>query len=203
MKKVFLIAVMALASATAFAQKDSGFGIKGGLNYSQNGDLIASVGDAASDIVEGSSGKLGYHIGVFGKIELAKLYIRPEAIYTRTTSTYDVNGTPTEFDNTKIDVPVLLGINLIGPLHVFAGPALQYQVENDLEGFSINEAEKDFTVGLHAGIGVNLGRLGLDVRYERGFSENEADFIGTNVTNVEGRVDSRPSQVIFSLSLKI
>lgn len=203
MKRVFLIALMALAGVTAFAQKGSGFGIKGGLNYSQNGDLIASVGDAATDIMEGSSGKLGYHFGVFGKIELAKIYIRPEAMYTRTTSTYDVNGTPIEFDNTKIDVPVLLGINLIGPLHVFAGPALQYQVENDLEGFSINEAEKDFTVGLHAGLGVNLGRLGLDVRYERGFSENEADFIGTNVTNIEGRVDSRPSQVIFALSLKI
>ena len=202
MKRTFLIAFMALASATAFAQKDSGFGIKGGFNYNQNGDLIASVGDAAADIIEGSKGKVGYHVGVFGKIEFAKLYIRPEAIYTRTTSTYDVDGTSTDFDIAKIDVPVLVGINLIGPLHVFAGPAFQYQVENDLEGFSINEAEKDFTIGLHAGLGINLGRLGLDVRYERGFSENEADFIGTNVTNVDGRVDSRPSQVIFSASVK-
>ena len=203
MKRTFLIAFMALASATGFAQKDSGFGVKGGFNYNQNGDLIASVGDAAADIIEGSKGKVGYHVGVFGKIELAKIYIRPEAIYTRTTSNYDVDGTSTDFNISKIDVPVLVGINLIGPLHVFAGPAFQYQVENDLEGFSINEAEKDFTVGLHAGIGVNLGRLGLDVRYERGFSNNEAEFIGTNVTDIDGRVDSRPSQVIFGLSLKI
>ena len=203
MKKTFLLAVLSLYGLTAIAQKDSGFGIKGGLNYNQNGDLIASVGDAAADVVEGSSGKIGYHVGVFGKIELAKIYIRPEAIYTRTTSNYDVDGTSTDFNISKIDVPVLLGINLIGPLHVFAGPAFQYQVENDLEGFSINEAEKDFTVGLHAGIGVNLGRLGLDVRYERGFSDNEATFIGNNVSNIDGRVDSRPSQVIFGLSLKI
>lgn len=203
MKKTFLLAVLSLYGLTAIAQKDSGFGIKGGLNYNQNGDLIASVGDAAADVVEGSSGKIGYHVGVFGKIELAKIYIRPEAIYTRTTSNYDVDGTSTDFNISKIDVPVLLGINLIGPLHVFAGPAFQYQVENDLEGFSINEAEKDFTVGLHAGIGVNLGKLGLDVRYERGFSDNEATFIGNNVSNIDGRVDSRPSQVIFGLSLKI
>ncbi len=203
MKKVFLIATMAFASVTMFAQKDSGFGIKGGLNYNQNGDLIASVGDAAADIIEGSKGKVGYHVGVFGKIELAKLYIRPEVIYTRTTSSYDIDGTSTDFDIAKIDVPVLVGINLIGPLHVFAGPAFQYQVENDLEGFSINEAEKDFTVGLHAGIGVNLGRFGLDVRYERGFSDNEANFIGNNVENIDGRVDSRPSQVIFGLSVKL
>lgn len=203
MKKTFLLAVLSLYGLTAIAQKDSGFGIKGGLNYNQNGDLIASVGDAAADVVEGSSGKIGYHVGVFGKIELTKIYIRPEAVYTRTTSNYDVDGTSTDFNISKIDVPVLLGINLIGPLHVFAGPAFQYQVENDLEGFSINEAENDFTVGLHAGVGVNLGRLGLDVRYERGFSDNEANFIGNNVSNIDGRVDSRPSQVIFALSVKI
>ncbi len=203
MKKTFLLVVLAFCGLIAVAQKGSGFGIKGGLNYNQNGDLIASVGNAAADVVEGSSGKIGYHVGLFGKIELAKIYIRPEAIYTSTSSSYEVDGTSTDLKITKIDVPVLVGINLIGPLHVFAGPAFQYQVENDLEGFSINGAEKDFTVGLHAGIGVNLGRLGLDVRYERGFSNNEADFIGTNVTNVDGRVDSRPSQIIFGLSLKI
>lgn len=203
MKKTFLLVVLALCGLTTIAQKDSGFGIKGGVNYNQNGDLIASVGDAAADIVEGSSGKIGYHAGLFYKIELAKIYVRPEIVYTRTTSTYDLNGTSTDFNIAKIDVPVLVGINLFGPLHIFAGPALQYQVENDLEGFTINDAEKDFTVGLHAGIGVNLGRLGLDVRYERGFSNNESDFIGTNITNIDGRVDSRPSQVIFALSLKI
>ena len=202
MKKAFLIAIMVFAGTTVFAQKGSGFGIKGGLNYNQNGDLIASVGDAASDIIEGSSGKIGYHLGVFGKIELAKIYIRPELTYTRTTSNYELNGNSTDFDISKIDVPVLVGINLIGPLHVFAGPAFQYQLENDLEGLSINDAEDDFTIGLHAGVGVNLGRLGLDVRYERGFSENEAEFIGNNIENIDGRVDSRPSQVIFALSLK-
>jgi len=56
---------------------------------------------------------------------------------------------------------------------------------------------------LNAGVGVNLGRLGLDVRYERGFSENEAEIIGDNITDVSGRVDSRPSQIIFALSLKL
>jgi hypothetical protein len=67
----------------------------------------------------------------------------------------------------------------------------------------IEDVENDFTVGLNAGAGVNIGRLGFDIRYERGFSENEANFIGNNITDVSGRVDSRPSQVIFSLSLKL
>jgi len=52
-------------------------------------------------------------------------------------------------------------------------------------------------------LGVNLGRLGLDVRYERGFSTNEAEFIGNNITNISGRVDSRPEQIIFSVSVHL
>ncbi len=200
---ILLSAIFALVGISAFAQKDSGFGIKAGLNYSQNGDLIASVGDAAENIVQGSDGKVGYHLGVFGKLELARIYVRPELVYTKTSSSYDVNGASSKYDISKLDVPVLLGVKVIGPLHVFAGPAFQYILKNDLENFSINDAENDFSVGLQIGAGVNLGKLGLDVRYERGFSENEAQFVGDNVTDISGRVDSRPSQVIFALSVKL
>ncbi len=202
MKNSLLAAAFAMFSIAAFSQKDSGFGIKAGLNYNQNGDLIASVGDAAENIVQGSDGKVGYHVGIFGKLAFSMLYLRPELIYTKTQSAYNLNG-GTKYDISKLDLPVLLGARIIGPLHVFAGPAFQYMLSNDLENFSINDAEKDFTVGLHIGAGVDLGRLGLDVRYERGFSENEANFIGDNVTNISGRVDSRPSQVIFAVSLKL
>lgn len=203
MKKTLLTAAIAMCSMAAFSQSGSGFGIKGGLNYNQNGDLtIESVGGAAEDIVQGSDGKVGYHVGIFGKLAIAGLYLRPELIYTKTQSAYNLDG-GTKYDISKLDLPVLLGAEIIGPLHVFAGPAFQYMLNNDLEDFNINDAEKDFTVGLHIGAGVNLGRLGFDVRYERGFSENEAEFVGDNVTDISGRVDSRPSQIIFAVSLKL
>ncbi len=202
MKRTLLLAVFAMVSTTAFAQKDSGFGIKGGLNYGQNGDLIASVGNAAEDIVRGSDGKVGYHFGIFGKINLLPIYIRPELLYTKTQSGYNVaNGT--QYDISKLDLPVLVGAKIIGPLHVFAGPTFQYILENELEGLTVNNIEKDFSFGAQFGVGVNLGKIGLDVRYERGLSKNEADFIGDNVTDISGRVDARPSQVIFGLSLKL
>jgi len=202
MKNSLLVAAFAMCSIAAFSQSDSGFGIKGGLNYNQNGDLIASIGDAAENIVQGSDGKVGYHVGIFGKLAFSRLYLRPELVYTKTQSAYNLNG-GTKYDISKLDLPVLVGAKIIGPLHVFAGPAFQYMLSNDLEDFSINDAEKDFTVGLHIGAGVDLGRLGLDVRYERGLSENEAEFVGENVTDISGRVDSRPSQVIFAVSLKL
>ena len=135
--------------------------------------------------------------------EAGKIYLRPELVYTRTKSTYSVDGNNNDYNISKLDLPVLLGYKIIGPLHVFAGPAFQYTLSNDLDGLNVEDVENDFTVGLNIGAGVNLGKLGLDVRYERGFSENEAEFIGNNVTDISGRVDSRPSQVIFSLSLKL
>jgi len=203
MKKTFLVVAFALIGSAAMAQSGSGFGVKAGLSYNKNGDLISSVGDGGQDIVEGASGKAGYRFGFWGKLDFPKIYLRPELVYSKTKSSYDIDGHSQDYDVSKLDMPVLLGYKLIGPLHIFAGPAFQYTLKNDLEGLTVEDVENDFTVGLNAGVGVNLGRLGLDVRYERGFSENEAEIIGDNITDVSGRVDSRPSQIIFTLSLKL
>ncbi|EAQ99603.1 porin family protein [Maribacter sp. HTCC2170] len=194
MKKTILLAVFAMVSLAATAQSGTGFGIKGGLNYNANGDYF----DAAEDAIKDPSRNIGYHIGLWGKIG-NRLYVRPELVYTKTKSDYDGDT----FDMSKLDVPVLVGTKIIGPLHVFAGPAFQYILESEFDGISSNKIENDFTVGLNIGAGVNLGKLGVDVRYERGFSNNEADFISGNVTELNpNRVDTRPDQLIVSLSVK-
>ncbi|PRX53224.1 outer membrane beta-barrel protein [Flagellimonas meridianipacifica] len=203
MKQTLLIGAFLMASTFTFAQTGTGFGIKAGLSYNENGDLISSVGDAGQNIIDGAEGKAGFHFGFWGKLDFPKLYIRPELVFTRTQSSYTLDGSSTDYSVSKLDLPVLLGYKIIGPLHVFAGPAFQYTLSNDLDGVNIQDVENDFTLGLNIGAGVNLGRLGLDVRYERGFSENEAEFISDNITNIQGRVDSRPAQVIFSLSYKL
>ena len=204
MRKSLLMAVFALIGITAFAQKDSGFGIKAGLNYNQNGDLsFKQVQSSGEDLIAGSDGKVGYHVGFYGKLDMSKIYIKPELIYTKTKSSYDVGGGTNDYDVSKLDLPVLLGYKLIGPLHIFAGPAFQYTLNNDLEDVELDDVKNDFTIGAHFGVGVNLGNIGLDVRYERGFSENEAEIIGANIADISGKVDSRPSQIIFGLSLKL
>ena len=203
MKKTLLVAVLALMGSAAMAQSGTGFGIKAGLSYNKNGDLIGSIGDAGQNIVEGAEGKTGYHFGFWGKLDFPKVYLRPELVYSKTKSSYDVDGDSQDYDISKLDLPVLFGVKIVGPLHVFAGPAFQYILNNDLGDLEVEDVKNDFSLGLNAGVGVNLGSLGLDVRYERGFSENEARFIGNNITDIEGRVDSRPSQIIFALSVKL
>ena len=195
MKRTLLIMVVALFGATAFAQSGSGFGIKAGLNYNGNGDFFESAGAAARN----PDRNIGFHAGVFGKIG-NRIYLRPELVYTSISSDYDDD----DFKMQKLDVPVLVGAKVFGPLHVFAGPAFQYILDTDFEGISVDDIDNDFTVGLNIGAGVNLGRLGIDVRYERGFGDNEARFINTNITTVgPSRIDTRPEQVILSVSLKL
>ena len=185
-KKTLLVAVFALVGTAAFAQTGSGFGIKGGLNYNANGDYFESTGDAAKN----PDRNVGYHLGIFGKLG-NRVYLRPELVYTKTKSDYDGD----EFTMSKLDAPILVGVKIIGPLHVFAGPAFQYILNTEFDGISIDSVENDFTVGLNIGAGVNLGKFGIDLRYERGFSDNEAEFINTNITTIPpSRVDTRPDQ---------
>ncbi|TCK66611.1 outer membrane protein with beta-barrel domain [Winogradskyella wandonensis] len=197
MKNLFLTALCIAGFSTAlFAQSGSGFGIKAGLNYAGNGDYFES----ASSNAQNPDKNIGYHIGLFGKLG-NKLYFRPELVYTKIKSDYDSG----EFDMQKLDLPLLVGLKVLGPVNVFAGPAFQYVLDTD-SGFTnlgIDELENDFSVGLNFGIGINLNRIGIDLRYERGFSDNEATFIDNNNIITTDRLDTRPEQLILSLSYKI
>ena len=69
---------------------------------------------------------------------------------------------------------------------------------NDLNEVSVD----NFSLGFQLGGGVELGRLGVDVRWERGFSETESVFLDTT-TNNNFNFDKRVNQVIFGISYKL
>lgn len=191
MKNLFFILVIAIIPTLTMAQTATGLGLKAGLNYNANGDYFESIGDNAQN----PDRNIGYHIGLFGKIG-NQVYLRPELVYTSTKSDYNDDG----FKMQKIDAPILVGLKVIGPISVFGGPALQYILDTEFDGIAINDVENDFSVGLNFGIGLNLNKLGIDLRYERGFSDNEATFLSSNGIG-NSRLDTRPDQLILSLSL--
>ncbi|MGJ8593852.1 MAG: outer membrane beta-barrel protein [Aquaticitalea sp.] len=193
MKKLFVVAAVLLGSMASQGQNGTGFGLKGGLNYNGNGDYFKSIGANA----EHPDRNVGYHLGIFAKVGDA-IYFKPELIYTSTTSSYDSE----DFKMKKFDAPLLIGAKIIGPVSVFGGPSLQYIVDTEFEGITIDDVHDDFSVGLNFGIGLNFNKLGIDLRYERGFSDNEATFINNNLgAGVVSRIDTRPEQLILSLSL--
>ncbi len=194
-KSIITSLVMVFIGLSMNAQKGSAFGFKGGLNYGANGDYF----EAISENSKNPDRNIGYHIGVFGKIG-DKIYFRPELVYTATKSDYDSDV----FAVKKIDAPLLVGMKVLGPLSVFGGPSLQYILDTEFEGININNVEDDFSVGLNFGIGLNFNKIGIDLRYERGFNNNEATFIDNNIsTVVNSRIDTRPDQLILSLSIAL
>ncbi len=192
-KNLVIAILVAFASNMAIhAQNGSGFGLKGGLNYNGNGDYFESIGSNAKN----PDRNIGYHIGVYGKIG-DKLYFKPELVYTSTKSTYDND----DFLMKKFDAPLLIGAKILGPISVFAGPSFQYIVDTEFDGITIDDVKNDFSVGLNFGIGLNFNKIGVDLRYERGFNDNEATFINNNIgTGVVSIIDTRPDQLILSLS---
>lgn len=192
-KTVITTVLLAFVGFGVTAQNKSLFGFKGGLNYGSNGDYI----EATTTSAKNPDRNIGYHVGIFGKIG-KKLYFRPELVYTATKSDYDKN----EFSVKKIDVPLLIGLKIIGPVSVFAGPSLQYILDSEFESIDINNVEDEFSVGLNFGVSINFNKIGIDLRYERGFNNNEATFIDTNIsTTINNRIDTRPDQLILSLSI--
>ena len=203
MKKGIFILFILISSTALHAQ--STFGVKAGLNYGDNGKIeFTDVTRAGEDVMETKGkNKVGYHLGVFYRAELTSFYIRPELLYTKTKSSYEYNEEDAEYNISKLDLPVLVGLELLGPLHVFAGPSFQYILDNNFQGVRVGDVEKDFTIGAQFGAGIKLGSLGVDVRYERGLTENQAEVLDLN--NPEGlkRVDARPNQFILSLALHL
>jgi hypothetical protein len=202
MNKRILILSIAFIAMIFYANAQSSFGVKAGLSYNTTGELKEFVNETGSIIDNKGNGKSGYNFGIYGKIGLGPIYLRPELVYTKTTSKYILNLESVDYKMSKLDLPVLVGIKVIGPLSVYAGPTFQYVLDNDLQGLQYENVENDFTIGLNFGASLELGRLGLDVRYERGFTQNEVEFTGVG-SNVIYRLDSRPEQIIFGLSYRL
>jgi hypothetical protein len=189
MKKFILRLSFLFVTSLVFSQSAS-WGFKVGLNYNSNGDFKNSV----SDLIENPDANIGYHVGFYGQLG-KRLFLRPELVYTSTKSKYH----RMDFRMQKIDVPILVGLKIIGPLYAFAGPTFQYILDSELDDYKHNSIEKDLTLGLNIGVGIRIKRLSLDLRYERGLTENEAQFLDNNDINI-GTIDTRPKQLILSLS---
>jgi hypothetical protein len=177
-------------------------GIKGGINYNSN-----SIQEVSEDVFDGAKSKTGYHAGIWMrfKIPVIGLYVRPELVYTNLENTvqYD-NGLVqknTNFSFQKIDIPVLLGKKILGIGNVYIGPSFQYILDQNFSISDIPNVQGDgFTLGLQFGGGIELGRLGLDVRWERGFNNVESSFLD-GATTVQ--FDTRVNQIIVGLSYRL
>ena len=205
MKKI-IFACFLLTLVTKHSQAQLHFGLKAGVNY--NSDSFESV---SNDVLNGAKTKTGIHTGLWlrAKLPVIGLYIRPEIVYTELNNSVNYESPfsapkTTDFKFRKIDVPVLIGKKFLGIGNVFAGPSFQYILSSDFELNDLREVSTEsFSLGIQLGAGIELGRLGLDLRWERGLSKTETVFVDNTIFDSNFNFDKRVSQIIFGISYKL
>jgi len=200
MKKNLLFVSLCLLPALSFAQNSKGgfqLGIKGGVNLSQlsfgpfvgakanaNGSPSVNVDGQTfrNSISDSFNSRTGTSFGIytrFGK----NLFLQPELLYTTTNGQFEVvrNGVSESvtIKSTSFDIPVLLGIKG-GPFRVVAGPMVSLRVDDNQRlgqalsqytSGSLNDAWSKAYYGYQVGGGLDIGSLGLDVRYQGNLSD--------------------------------
>tara|TARA_R110001632_G_scaffold28927_3_gene77062 strand:- start:24641 stop:25258 length:618 start_codon:yes stop_codon:yes gene_type:complete len=204
MKKILLASLLFIGVAQ-LAQAQLQVGLKAGVNYNSD-----SFNNVSNDVLNGAESRTGYHAGIWfrAKLPIVGLYLRPEIVYTELSNdiTYDntfATAKTTDYKFRKIDVPVLLGKKIFGIGNIFAGPSFQYILSSDFGFDDLKEVSTDqFSLGIQLGGGIEFGRLGIDVRWERGLSKNETKFVDDSISS-EVNFDSRVSQIIFGVSYRL
>lgn len=201
MKKSLLFtavcAALTLLPALTFAQDGFQIGIKGGVNLSKlsfgnfvgtgtnaNGSPSVSVDGQTfrNSLSESLASKTGTSFGIYTRFG-RNLFIQPELLYSTRSGSFNVlrNGQSESVTvkTTSFDVPVLLGIKG-GPIRVMAGPVFSFRVDdnqrlgqalNQYTNGSLNDAWSKAYYGYQVGGGLDLGSLGIDVRYEGNLSD--------------------------------
>ncbi len=186
-------------SSIAFSQMN--FGLRGGLNFASVGNMKSYTQGVFNSKVD-SDVKTGYHLGVWGRtaLPIVGIYVQPELNYIHLKTEYSNNG---DYTLDKIDIPVLAEMKILSVGRVFVGPSFQYLINDDLDIDGVKDIDSDdFTVGIQFGAGVQLGKLGADIRYDIGLNDTESNFLN-EATGTSFTVDSRPSQVILGISYKL
>lgn len=186
------------AYKTASAQNTSSpsFGVKGGLNYSS-----LNFSFTAWD-----KPKTGYHLGAFVNVPLSDRFsIQPELLYSTKGTRVPYRITDwldgqVALDLRYLDLPVMGQVKLGRFAHIEAGPYASLLLDANLKhgstipflNFSYdlpNDIFSRLDYGLAAGAGMDLGHLGVGVRYNYGLGkvEDVKQLLGTDFTITNAR----------------
>lgn len=195
---------IALLGATVFASAQVKLSGRANLLFKTDKPTWENISNTATGAYnESGKNNAGFNFGLSAKVNLPlSLFLMPEIYYTTLKSefTEPISNTTLEVKSNRVDVPVLLGYNVLGDTFgVFAGPVASYNLSTDNQFNDFKEnAKNDFTVGYQFGAQVQLQKFIINGRYEGAFTNDQRDFVNNN-TNQTIRYDSRPSMLILGL----
>lgn len=172
MKKIILSALFLSLNLVAFSQVLPSFqlGLKAGANLSK----------LSTDNTFSSENRAGYYAGLWTRIGAAGIHLQPELYLTgKNTTLEDGSGQENKVKFTSLDVPILVGTKLgaagVG-LRLNTGPVVSFVLSDDQSfgdaaGSVFKGDFKGQNFAWQFGAGLDIGNIGLDLRYETGLSK--------------------------------
>ena len=182
MKKLMLFSICILSLQLANAQFK--IGVKGGLStmdVPSNELIIKNKDDIKQLGVSVQDANYGVHLGLFMQAQIGKFFIQPEALF----NSNSVNYSLTDFTDAHVvsklkkesyqnlDLPIMVGAKF-GPLRLQGGPVGHLHINSKSELFDIDGYSQKFdnmTWGYQAGIGLDLWKVIIDLKYEGSFQK--------------------------------
>lgn len=211
MNKLFTIA---LFGASVLTSAQISFAAKANVLIPTSSASWKNLKKEATNAVEQKGKNItGFNAGLSMKINLpASLYVMPEIYYSNfnneVTVANDVNAAETTIKakTSRVDIPVLLGYNLLGDLlSAYAGPVASINLTKDetFGNFVQRVNSKDFTIGYQLGLQSEISKFIISAKYEGAFSKDERKFINTIAgSNQQIEYDNRSSLFMLGLGYK-
>ena len=203
-----LLFFLLIFSSSLYAQGNLGF------QFGLNDDNFGSIENFRSKIDNydlNLKNSTGFHFGFFTEIDLITFYIRPELnlIFSKSknaaaySSDEGINIAEHKFRSSEIQLPIIFGYKIFGPISIFGAPSFKYNLSNS-SNFNLDEIKDKYTLSLLLGTRFKIRSISVGLRYERGLNNNEVLIINANGVNLdEANVDLTTNKLSLNISYDI
>lgn len=198
MRKILLTAFIAMLTVNLFAQ----IKFSGRVGFSNAWVQTDSLFVSGNDTLGITDLRGGYHFGLATQLKIKKFFIQPEILFNTNTAEFALSKDGAKSALTdrynNMDIPVIMGYKT-GSFRVGAGPVGHVFMSSKSQLFKkdgFKDAFEKMTFGYQAGIGLDLWKIQIDVKYEGNLDDFD-NFINFENMNVD--IANAPQRMIFTL----
>ena len=193
-----------------------------GVNFGLNDDNFGSIENIKTKVDDYNldlKNSTGFQLGLFTEIDLITFYIRPEInlIFSKSKNgtaftniddstsilNESINIAEHTYKSTDIQVPIIFGYKVLGPISLFAGPTFKYNLSNS-SNFDLEDIKDKYNLSILIGTRVKVKSISFGLRYERGLNNNELIIINANGIDLNNaNIDTTTNKLSLNISYDI